>query len=269
MTRFVASFGAGFGALAVAAGVALAAPPAARQAALDAEFRAAYPMSAPAATTQLSGVRLAKLGIPGLQLSERSEQAADEGGLLLSYADRTGTVRVLIRIAVAADAAAARKLLETELRGVSMQLARASDPTLGDFAWADDGGRGGSLLVAALGNVSYSVNVVDATPELPSAASLAAMVRAAMVTGTPAFPAVTLRLPATIDAKSGGAVSIAVPGGAPYKLRADGAYIARGPSGPLVRPFGPGAIAVHATVVDELGRVGIATARSQALAGPP
>ena len=114
--------------------------------------------------------------------------------------------------------------------------------------------------------VIYSVSVPDPTPGQPTAAALAQTVRAAMVPGAPRFPAVTVWLPATVDAKSGAPVSVVVPGGASYKLRADGGYIARGANGPVVRPFGPGPVAVHATVVDDLARVTVAT--STTTAGP-
>ena len=96
-------------------------------------------MTAPSATAPLAGVQLAKLVIPGLQLAARSEHAADDGGGVLSFADREGVVRVLVQLAVATDASAARKVLDAELHGISMQLDRASDTALGDLVWADDG----------------------------------------------------------------------------------------------------------------------------------
>ena len=223
---------------------------------MDSEFRAAYPMTTPAAAPQLAGVALARLVIPGLQLSERSERAPEDGGIVISLADGEGVVRVLVHLAVAADAAAARRVLDAELHGVATQLAPASDQSLGELAWADEAGKGTALVIAAQANIAYSVSVAGAgAPGVPTAAAIAGLLRKAMVVGRPVFPAATVALASAIDARTGGAVHITVPEGYSYKLRADGGYLARGENGPVVRPFGPGAVTVYATVTDELARV--------------
>jgi hypothetical protein len=227
--------------------------------AIDTAFRAAYPSSAPV-TTQLAGVALGRFAIAGLQQYARSEHAPEEGGIALSFADSSGQVRVLVRVAVCADSAAARRVLDAELHGVSSQLARVSDTPLGDAAWADAAGKGTSLVLATQGNIAYAVDVTSPAPGIATAATIAAALRATMAPGVPVFPAVSVRFAATLDAKRGGEVLVEVPGGHPYKLRADGAYVARGASGPLVRPFHAGAITVYATVVDDLARVTVASA---------
>jgi hypothetical protein len=67
---------------------------------MDTDFRTVYPLTAPSATTPIAGVQLAKLGIPGLQVTARSEHAADDGGVVLSLADHEGAVQVLVHLAV-------------------------------------------------------------------------------------------------------------------------------------------------------------------------
>lgn len=252
----------------LASGAALAgskSPPAAGN--VDAAFRASYPLTARqargVAAGPIAGIDLAKLVLPGLQLSARSDRAAADGGIVLSFAERSGAVRVLIHLGVFAEADAARQDIDAELHGVATVLAPALDPTLGETAWADDGGKGTAIVVAAQSNLAYSVSVLDTVPGL-SAAAIASLVRAAMVSGAPAFPAATVRLPAAIDARTGGSVALAIPGGATYTLRADGGYIAQSAAGPVVHPFAPGAVTVHATVVDALGRVTVATAATRA-----
>lgn len=240
---------------------ASAAPPS-----LDSAFHAAYPATAPSSTVLLAGVELKRLAtLPGLQVSARSERLASDGGVLLSLADGTGRVRMMVHIAVLPDAAAARRVLDAELHGVSTQLASAADPALGDLAWADDGGKGTSLVIATQANIAYSVNIVDPLPATPTAAAVAALLRKAMPVGAPAFPAATVTLPASIDAKArgGGLIQVAA-AGRPYSLRADGGYVASGPNGSVVRPLAPGAVTVYATVVDELARVTVAAATTLA-----
>lgn len=251
----------------LASGAALAdskSPPVAGN--VDAAFRASYPLAARpargAAAGPVAGIALAKLTLPGLQLRARSEHAAADGGIVLSFAERSGAVRVLIHLAVFAEAEAARQDVDAELHGVSTQLVPALDTTLGEVAWADDGGKGTALVVAAQANLAYSVSVLDTVPGL-SAAAIASLVRAAMVSGAPVFPAATVRLPAMIDSQKGGSVHLAIPSGSTYTLRAEGGYIAHGAAGPVVHPFAPGAVTVHATVVDGLGRVTVATAATR------
>ncbi len=255
--------------LGVSAAPALAAPHgqdavSTMTASIDQEFRAAYPLDAPSSSLRLAGVALDRLRLPGLQLSSRSDDAGDDGGVLLSFSDRSGAVRALVQIAVLPDVMWARRVLGTELRAVSLPLSRAFDPLLGDLAYADDGGRGTSLVLATQANVAYRVQIVESGSDVPSAASIAGLVRTAMIAGSPTYPQVTLSLPATIDAKSGAVLRIQVPGGLPYTLRAEGGYVARGQSGPLIRPFAAGPITVFATVTSELGCVTIASASSLA-----
>lgn len=250
------------GALAAPRGAEVAASPAVP--AIEHEFRAAYPLDAPSSATRLAGVALARLSLPGLQLSARSDEAADDGGVLLSFADRAGAVRVLVQIAVMPDVLWARRVLATELRGVSLPLSRALDPLLGDLVYADEGGRGSSLVLATQANIAYRVQLVEGSAEIASAASIAGLVRTAMVVGAPSYPVVSLSLPAQIDAKSGAELRVQVPSGLPYALRADGAYVARGQGGPVIRPFAAGPIVVYATVTSELGCVSVTSLSSVA-----
>lgn len=230
---------------------------------LDAAFAATYPASARPARSPVAGVELARLVLPGLRLSARSERAAQDGGLVLSFADGEGAVRARIHLAVFASASEAQKEVDAELHGVSTQLLPAADPTLGEPAWADDGGKGTALLIAAQANVAYSVTVLQDLPGL-SAAAIAGLVRTAMVAGTPRFPAAAVTLPASIAVRQGEKVRVTVAGDAGYTLRAEGGYIARSATGPVVRPLGPGAVTVQATVVDALGRVTVAAATTVA-----
>lgn len=246
---------------------ALAAPAGRGQAessSIDREFRAAYPTSTRPPGKPVAGVALAKLVIPGLQLTGRSERTAADGGLVLSFADGTGAVRAVVQLAVFAEPTAARQELDAELHGVSSQLAPAADTTLGELTWVDDAGKGTALVLAAQANLAYSVRVLDQGPGVPTAAAIARVVRAAIVPGAPMFPAATVTLPSTLDARGGGEVRVTVNGGHPYKLRAEGGYITRAASGAVVRPLGPGQVTVHATVVDELARVTDAWATTRA-----
>ena len=85
-----------------------------------------------------------------------------------------------------------------------------------------------------------------------------------MRAGTPTFPAPVIALPPEISVKDGGALIVTGVAGQQPKLRAENAYVAKGPKGPLVRPFAPGLVTVTAVVVDELGRIG--TAKATAIA---
>lgn len=210
----------------------------------------------------VAGVALDKLRLPGLQLVSRTDDKPDAGGVVLSFAGSSGEVRLLVHVAVCADAASARKALDAELRGISTTLVRAPDG-LGDAAFSDDG-QGSALLVATQGNLFYKVDVLDATSGLPTAAAIAATLRSAMVTGAPRFPSATLSLPSSIDVKRGAPVVIAPSSNSTYKLRAEGGYLARGPQGPLVRPFAPGPVTVYATLVDDLARVSVISASTSA-----
>lgn len=226
---------------------------------IEQAFRAAYPLDAPSSSVRLAGVALDRFAVPGLLASQRSDQAGDDGGVGLSFSDRAGTVRVLLQLSVMPDVMAARRVLGTELRGVALPLARAFDPLLGDLAYADEGGRGASLVVATQANIAYVVHVVEPGPDVPSAATVAGLLRTAMVVGSPSFPSISLSLPPLVDAKAGAELRVYVPGGLPYKLHADGAYVARGGNGYVLRPFGPGPVTAFATATSDLGCVSVAS----------
>ena len=231
---------------------------------LDVEFRASYPMTAPPSATSIAGVDLARFSIVGLRKTATDQRAADDGAIVQSWSDLAGHVRVLVHVAVTPDVATARRILDVELHGISRALPAAVDPSLGDLAWADDTGKGTGLVVATKANVEYSVNVVSPGAGVPSASTVAAQLGALMVVGAPTFPAVTLSLPSTVDAKKGGDVRISVPSGLAYQVHAEGAYMAHGSAWPIVRPFAPGPVTVYATIVDELGRVTVAKAMTVA-----
>lgn len=225
---------------------------------IDRAFRVAYPQSAPSSNRPLAGVDLVRLGLPGLQPGARDEQPGDEGGITQSYADSSGRVRVVIQLSVMPDAMAARRVLDGSLHGVSTQLSRALDPLLGDLAWADDAGRGDSLVMATQANIAYTVQVLegDAQPSgRLSASTVAGLLRTAMVPGSPQCPEVQLTLPPQISATAGGPLAVTLRGEGTYRLRAQGAYVARGSSGPTVRPLGPGTVQVQAIAVGPLGCV--------------
>jgi hypothetical protein len=201
-----------------------------------------------------------RISVAGLKVRARDDHTADEGGIVTSFADASDQVRAIVTVAVARDEAGARAFLETALHGVSSELAFA--PTLGDVAWADDGGRGTHLVVGARGNVAFVVDVLAVkTPAggspvaVPSAAILAGTVTGALVAGRADFPRASVVVPPTFDMKAGLSVSVQISQGATYRLHADNAYVARGQAGPVARPFKFGPVTVHATVTDALGRV--------------
>jgi len=251
----------------LSAGLAAAAPPrgagkpGAR--ALDSQFRATYQMG-PSSTALLAGVPLSKLQLPGLQVHFRSDSPPEDGGIMLSFA-RNGEVRAIIALAVCADAVTARKVLDVELHGVSSSLVRAPEG-LGDAAFSDDN-QGSSLVLATQGNVFYKVDIVDPKAGLPRAAAIAAMVRGAMVLGTPRFPSGTITLAPSIRVGSGGSgpdITVSTAATNTYTLRANGGYVARRQNGLVLRALNRGPITVQATVVDDLGRVSIISANTRA-----
>lgn len=229
---------------------------------LEPEFRAEYPRT-PVSGSQLAGVAIDKLTLPGLHLAEREDRTVEDGGIVLSFADGNGHVRVVVTVAVAPTEEAARKFVDVVLHGVQATLPRAIDPTMGDYAFADDGGRGEALVVASAGNVAWSARV-DREAAAPRASEVIAAVRALAIVGAPSFPTATLSIPTEV--RMGGApIAFTAPAGLRTAVRAEGAYVAHGKGSPIVRPFGPGPIAVVATVVDDLARVTtvrtVATAR--------
>lgn len=219
---------------------------------LEPEFRAEYPRT-PLTGSQLAGVAVDKLALPGLRLAEREDRSVDDGGIVLSYADANGHVRVVVTVAVAQTEEAARRFVDVVLHGVQATLPRAVDPAMGDYAFADDAGRGDALVVASAGNVAWSARV-DREAPTPRASEVIASLRALAVVGAPKYPTIALSLPTEV--RMGGApITLTTPASARTAVRAEGAYIAHGKGSPIIRPFGPGPIAVIATVVDDLARV--------------
>jgi hypothetical protein len=242
----------------LAAGVAVASPLFSSPSKGDDPVKTGYSLTAPPSTTALAGVDLASFVIPGLTLSEKVE---DDGGLVLTYVSGHGEVRAVVRLAVSKDAVDARAFMEHQLHGIARILPKASDPAFGDLAYADDGAE--TIVVATIANVAYDVRTIPNANDptvVPNATTIAKILRASMRPGVPSFPTPSVALPAEISAKDGGEITVSGVSGQMPKLRAENAYVAKGPKGPLVRPFGPGAVTVTAVIVDELGRVGTAKA---------
>lgn len=229
--------------------------------ALEREFQATYPRS-PAPFGLLAGVALDKLAVPGLRLVARENHTPEDGGVVLSYGDPNGEVRAVIKVAVARDAAEARRFVDVELHGVQVTLPRAVDAAFGDQAFADDEGRGEALVIGAAANLAWVVHVDRDRAPAPRAGEVVKALRALVVEGAPTFPAPTIALPATLPL-TGARFSVSA-GPLTPALRAEGAYVAHGKSAPLLKPFGAGPVAVVATAVDELGRVGEARAEGVA-----
>ncbi|GAC1558290.1 MAG: hypothetical protein NVS3B10_17640 [Polyangiales bacterium] len=237
----------------------------------EAAFEAHYPhVASPAPTSSsrgpFAGVDLAALAVPGLVLAERVDETVDDGGVSLSFADAQGTVRAVVRVAVGRDENEARGFLRRSLHAVARILPEVQDPALGDVAYANDG-VGRFYVAAAAGNVAYVVRTIAraSDPEVaPDARTLAALVRARMVAGIPQRPVPTVALPPEVSLHDGAPIVVGGTPGQGVHLRAEGAYVAHGATGPVVRPSAAGPIAVIALVADELGRVGEARAESLA-----
>jgi len=223
---------------------------------LEPEFRVEYPRT-PVTGAALAGVALDKLSLPGLHLVEREDQTVEDGGVVLSFADANEHVRVVVTVAVAATEEAARRFVDVMLHGVQITLPRATDPLIGDYAFADDAGRGDALVIGSFRNVAWSARIDRDAPGMPRASDVIAVLRALAVEGAPSFPTVSVAMPSEVPL-GGAAFSVVAPHGLTPRLRAEGAYVAHGKGAPRVRPFAPGPIAVVATVVDDLGRVGFA-----------
>ena len=242
----------------LAAGVAVASPLFSSPSKGDDPVKTGYSLTAPPSTTALAGVDLASFVIPGLALAEKIE---DDGGLALTYRSAHGDVRAVVRLGVSKDATEARAFLDHQLHGIARILPKASDPAFGDLAYADEGNA--TIVVATIANIAYDVRAIENTNDptvVPNAGAIAKILRASMRPGAPTFPTPTIALPAEISVKDGGEITIGGVSGQMPKLRAENAYVAKGSKGPLVRPFGPGAVTVTAVIVDELGRVGTAKA---------
>ncbi len=86
---------------------------------------------------------------------------------------------------------------------------------------------------------------------LPRAGEVVRSLRGLTVEGVPAFPVLTVTLPSDVPlAGARFSVSASVTSGSALtpQLRAEGAYVAHGKSAPMLKPFGPGPVAVIATV---------------------
>jgi hypothetical protein len=88
-------------------------------------------------------------------------------------------------------------------------------------------------------------------------------VKRATAAGAPSFPRATVGLAPVIDV-AGANVKVAVPAGAKWRVRANGAYISRSREGAFVHPFAPGAVEVTAIASDALGRVSETTVKTTA-----
>jgi hypothetical protein len=184
----------------------------------------------------------------------RDDRELDEGGVTLSFADDQDRVRAVVHLAVARDAAGARAFVLRTLRGVAAVLpATGAD----EVAFGDPKDR---FLVAAHGNIAYVVDAQDGSAA--SASSIGAIVKGAVAAGAPVFPRATVSLPATAERSA--PVAITTSAGARYRLHASGGYVARGPNGPVIRPFAAGRVEVTAVVSDDLARVTVARAATVA-----
>ncbi|MEO7097052.1 MAG: hypothetical protein ABI175_27580, partial [Polyangiales bacterium] len=218
---------AGVALLAAGAVLAVASPLFSSPSKGDDPVKTGYSMAAPPSTSELAGVDLASFVIPGLTLSEKVE---DDGGLVLTYVSTHGEVRAVVRLAVSRDAAEARKFLDHQLHGIARILPKATDAALGDLAFTDDGGD--TIVVATIANIAYDVRAIQNTNDptvAPGATAIAKVLRASMRPGVPSFPAPTVTLPTTISVADGGEVTISGSKGQMPKLRAENAYVAKGP----------------------------------------
>lgn len=221
------------------------------QSAGEAALHASYPQlqSAPASATSYAGVAIDRVAVPGLHLQSRDDQTLERGGVTLAFADDQELVRTTVQIAVAPDGAAARAFALGYLRGVSGVL----DPSAADeIAYSDGSDR---ALVAVHGNVAYVVSG-------PKSASVGATIKRAITAGAPSFPVVRVALPSSFEGSA--PISVTTSGGAKYRLRATGGYVARGSERVSVRAFAPGPVTVIATASDALGRVSEARAAAVA-----
>src|SRR5256885_13836133 len=115
----------------------------------------------------VAGVAIDRVVIPGLHVRTRKDRAPDRGGITLAYADDQNEVRVLVRIAVAPDAAGARAFAERVMRGVS----GTPDPN--------------RFVVEQNANVAYAIDVLGGPT---NAGDAAPTVKRPFVPGAPTFP---------------------------------------------------------------------------------
>jgi hypothetical protein len=216
--------------------------------------------AAPAGATY-AGVAIDRIVLPGLHVRTRDDHTPEHGGVTLAYADDQGQVRVVVRLAVARDAGAAKAFAQTILRGVSGTLVASAPDAAGTVAFTEGTDR---LVVAARGNVAWDVEVVGTPPVSDQASAVSDVVKAALVAGAPTFPRPTITLAPAVDRRAGAPVAVATPRGATFRLHATGAYVAHGREGMVLRPFAAGPIEVTAVVADALGRVTETTAKTTA-----
>jgi hypothetical protein len=253
-----------FAALLLVGGVALSAVGQGKNA-TNAEFESSYPMNEPTPAGTMAGVDVKSIVVPGLTLKVREDETPDDRGVVLSYADAGGEVRVVIRFAVTPSANDARSFLKRELHAVSMVLPELKDPSLGDLAYAE-GGVGEVFVAGTIANVAYVVRSIpngNAPGSVPTAKSIAVALHIATVPGVPTLPTPAVSIPSDVPL-SGAPITVGAGAGQSPHLRAENAYVAHGTSGPVLKPFGPGKVAVIAVVADDLGRVGVARAEGTA-----
>jgi hypothetical protein len=219
---------------------------------MERDVLAAYPHT-PEVSGSLSGVRVDELALSGLRVVAREDHPVEEGGIVLSFGDPA--VKVVVELAVARDAAAARRFVDARLHDVATQLAAATDPAFGDYAFGD----GDSIVIGAAHNVAWVVRALEGSPV--RAREVITELRAKSVAGAPSFPTATVTLQAEVPLSG---AELRVTSAAKYKVRAEGAYVAHGKTAPLVKPFGRGPVTLIATVVDDLGRVSEVRATAEA-----
>ena len=223
-------------------------------------------MTAATPTATVAGIDVGALSVPGLTLKVREDETPEDRGVVLSFADAAGDVRVVVRFAVTPAANDARSFLKRELHAVARVLPEVSDPALGDLAYADDG-VGEVYVAGTIANVAYVVRTIpnpNAPGAVPTAKSVAVDLHAKVVAGSPTLPTPGVSIPSEISAKDGAPIAVAPFAGQTPRLRAENAYVAHGSTGPVLKPFGPGKVAVIAVVADDLGRVGVARAEATA-----
>jgi hypothetical protein len=257
-----------FAALLLVGGVAMSTAGQGKNA-TNAEFESNYPQFGTGGTSgtpsgSMAGVDVKAIGVPGMTLKVREDETADDRGVVLSFADGAGEVRVVIRFAVTPTSNDARSFLKRELHAVSLVLPEVKDSSLGDLAYAE-GGVGEVYVAGTISNVAYVVRTIpneNAPGAVPTAKSIAADFHAKTVPGVFASPTPAVSIPSEVPMGVGAPITVgAIAGQAPH-LRAENAYVAHGSTGPVLKPFGPGKVAVIAVVADDLGRVGVARAEA-------
>ena len=203
-----------------------------------------------------SGVVMSRLSVPGLSLRARTDRTAFDGGITLSFGTTSRTT-VLVRLAIAPDAASARSILLSYLRGVQASMVPLRDRHGADVAFGDSAG-GEESTAAAFGNIALWVaRTSDAGAETPSTAVVLTTLRAAL--GPPGTP--TLVTPSlSARALPGGArvFHIDISGG-PFdhveaRVRGGHLHSAARPSGLDVVANARGAVDVHLIATDAFGR---------------